>query len=268
MSKSIAVIAAGAPAALVQAVSSLVSKATGGAVKAIQATSAASNAVVVGMQAPCGTYACVAEPPSAASGPYTGVKTVVVRAVLPRGAADTMQVRDILDVYPASGIACEAEVAKAAANFTKAAKVAVEKAKAMKATRVTLVTKPATKYERINALFHETCSKTIEAAGLSVETSTTAAATNNLIMFPEKMGVVMVNDDQVCEKVQYAYAGIVGGVHTTYYTDAGSKIHGGHGYKSVAMALAEELKSLGMKAEAAKVEAAAQKSPRNAAAAL
>ncbi|CAJ1986930.1 protein of unknown function - conserved [Leishmania donovani] len=268
MSKSIAVIAAGAPAALVQAASAMVSKATGGAVKAMQATSAASNAIVVGMQAPLGVYACVAEPPSTASGPYAGVKTVVVRAILPRRAPDTMQVRDILDVYPASGITCEKETAEAVENFNKAAKVAVEKAKAMKATRVTLVMKPVTKYERLNGLFRETCTKTIEAAGLSVETSTTAAATNTLIMFPEKMSVVMVSDDPVCENVQYAFAGVVGGVHTTYYTDAGSKIHGGHSYKSVAMALAEELRSLGMKAEAAKVEAAAQKSPRNAAAAM
>ncbi|AIN96298.1 hypothetical protein LPMP_111040 [Leishmania panamensis] len=268
MSKSIAIIAAGAPAALVQAASAMVSKATCGAVKTTQATSAASNAVVVGMQAPRGVYACVTEPPSTPSEPYAGVKTVVVRAILPRGAPDTMQVRDVLDVYPASGIACEAETAKAVENFTKAAKVAVEKAKAMKASRVTLVVKPATKYERLNALFRETCTKTIEASGLSVEASTTAAAANILTMFPERMSVAMVCDDPVCENVQYAYAGIVGGVHTTYYTDAGSKIHGGHSYKSVAMALAEELKSLGMKAEAAKVEAAAQKSPRNAAAAL
>ncbi|KAG5510467.1 hypothetical protein GH5_06667 [Leishmania sp. Ghana 2012 LV757] len=268
MSKSIALIATSAPAALVSAASALVSKATGGAVKATPTTSAASNAIVVGMQAPRGVYACVAEPPSATSGAYAGVKTVMVRAILPRGAPDTMQVRDVVDVYPACGIACEEEAARAVENFTKAAKVAVEKAKGMKSTRVTLVMKPATKYERLNSLFRETCTKTIEAAGLSVEISTTAAATNTLIMFPEKMSVVMVCDDPVCENVQYAYAGIIGGVHTTYYTDAGCTIHGGHSYKSVAMALAEELKSLGMKAEAAKVEAATQKSPRNAAAAM
>ncbi|KAG5484784.1 hypothetical protein LSCM1_06610 [Leishmania martiniquensis] len=268
MSKSLAVVATSAPAALVNAASALVSKATGGAVKTTQATLAASNAIVVGMQAPRGVYACVAEPPSATSGPYAGVKTVVVRAVLPRGAPDTMQVRDVIDVYPVTGIACEEEAAKAVENFIKAAKVAVEKAKAMKAARVTLVMKPATKYERLNRLFRETCTKTLEAAGLSVEMSTTAAATNTLIMFPEKMSVVLLCDDPVCENVQYAYAGIIGGAHTTYYTDAGPKIHGGHSYKSVAMALAEELKLLGMRAEAVKVEAAAQKSPRNAAAAM
>ncbi|KAK7193987.1 hypothetical protein NESM_000310900 [Novymonas esmeraldas] len=268
MSKSITFIAAGAPASLIQAASAIVSKATGGAVKTSQAASAASNAVVVGTQAPRGVYACVAEPPSAASGPYAGVKTTLIRAILPRGAPDAMQVRDVIDVYPASGIACEAETAKAAENYAKAAKVAVEKAKALKATRVTLVVKPATKYERLNNLFRDTCTKTIEAAGISVETTTTAAATSDLVMFPERLGVVLVNDDPVCENVQYAYAGIVGGAHTTYYTDAGSKIHGGHSFKSIAAAVVAELKSLGLSAEAAKVEAAAQKSPRNAAAAL
>jgi hypothetical protein len=177
-------------------------------------------------------------------------------------------VRDIIDVYPTSGIACDAEVVKAEENFKKAAKVAVEKAKAIKASRVTLVTKPASKYERLNALFRESATKVIEGAGLSVDVMTTAQASNNLVMFPEKLSVVMVNDDPVCENVQFAYAGVVGGVHTTYYTDAGNKIHGGHSYKSVATALAEELKTLGMKAEAAKIEAAAQKDPRNVAGAI
>lgn len=268
MSKSIAVIAGGAPAALLQAASAIVSKATGGAVKVTQAASAAANAVVVGTAAPRGVYACVAEPSSTASGPYAGVQTVVVRAILPRSAPDTMQVRDIIDVYPTSGIACDAEVVKAEENFKKAAKVAVEKAKAIKASRVTLVTKPASKYERLNALFRESATKVIEGAGLSVDVMTTAQASNNLVMFPEKLSVVMVNDDPVCENVQFAYAGVVGGVHTTYYTDAGNKIHGGHSYKSVATALAEELKTLGMKAEAAKIEAAAQKDPRNVAGAI
>lgn len=265
MSKSISVVASGAPAALVQAASAMLASATGRAVKAAHAASAASNAVVIGTQAPRGVYACVAEPPSAASGPYAGIKTTVIRAILPRGAPDAMQVRDIIDVYPASGIACEAETAKAVENYIKAAKLAVEKAKALKASRVTLVTKPASKYERLNSLFRETCGKTIEAAGLSVETISTATAANDLVMFPEKMSVVVVNDDPVCENVQYAFAGIVGGVHTTYYTDAGNKIHGGHSYKSVAAALAEELTALGMKAEASKIEAAAKQSPRNAA---
>ncbi|KPA77070.1 putative mitochondrial hypothetical protein [Leptomonas pyrrhocoris] len=263
MSKSISVIAVAAPAALLQAASAIVSKATGGAVKVTQTAAATANAVVVGTAAPPGVYACVAEPTSATIGLYAGVQTVVVRAILPRGAPDTMQVRDILDVYPASGIACDAEVAKAEENIKKAAKVAVEKAKALKATRVTLVMKPASKYTRLNALFRESAAKVIEGAGLSVEVTTTAQASNDLVMFPEKHGVVMVNDDPVCEKVQFAYAGEVGGVHTTYYTDAGGKIHGGHSYKSVATALAEELKSLGLKAEAARIEAAAQKDPRN-----
>lgn len=268
MSKSIAIIAAGAPAALLQAASSIVSKATGGAVKVSQAASAAANAVVIGTTAPRGVYACVAEPSSATSGAYAGVQTVVVRAILPRGAPDAMQVRDVVDVYPASGIACEAEVAKAVANYEKAAQVAVEKAKAIKATRVTLVTKPATKYARLNALFRDSATKVIEAAGLSVDAATTAQASNELVMFPERFSVVLVNDDPISENVQFAYAGVVGGVHTTYYTDAGHKIHGGHSYKSLATALAEELKTLGMKAEAAKIEAAAQKDPRNVVGAL
>ncbi|KPI85278.1 hypothetical protein ABL78_5668 [Leptomonas seymouri] len=268
MSKSISVIAANAPAALLQAASAIVSKATGGAVKVSQTASASANAVVVGTAAPRGVYACVVEPSSAVSGPYAGVQTVVVRAVLPRSAPDTMQVRDIVDVYPASGIACHEEVTKVEASFKKAAQVAVERAKTLRATRVALVTKPVSKYARLNALFRESATKVIEDAGLSVEVLTTAQASNDLIMFPERHNVVMLNDDPVCENVQFAYAGVVGGAHTTYYTDAGGKIHGGHSYKSVATALAAELRSLGMKAEAAKIEAAAQKDPRNVVGAL
>lgn len=265
MSNTIAIVAAGAPAALVQSAAAIITKACGAAVKTAPAASLSgvTRCVVVGTDAPRGAVACVAEPPREPSAAYAGVKTVVVRAILPRGAAGAMQVRDVVDVYPASGINCGAEVAQATAGYAKAAQVAVNKAKELKVTRVTVVTKPATKYHHLNQLFRDAATKAVEAAGLSVEFVSTAHAANSLTVFPETMGVVLVNDDPVCERVQYAYAGVVGGAYTTYYTEEGKAVHGGHSYKSVALALAEELKALGMKTEASKIEAAARKDPQN-----
>lgn len=266
MSKTISLIGGGASAALMQAAASIVAKATGGAVKTAPAAKAsAAAAVVVGQAAPQGVYACVARPPAAPEAAYAGVKTTVVRAVLPRAAADKVQLRDALDVYTASGIDSAAENEAAAAAFTKAATLAARLAKEeLKSNRVTLLIKPATKFERLNDAFVKAATKAIEAEGCTVDVSHTGRATNELLMFPEKYGVILTNDDPICENVQYAWGSAVGGgVPLTYHTEAGGKISGGHSYKTVALALAQELRGMGMAAEAAKIEAAAQKDPRN-----
>ncbi|EPY22176.1 hypothetical protein STCU_02696 [Strigomonas culicis] len=82
-------------------------------------------------------------------------------------------------------------------------------------------------------------------------------------MFPERVGVVLANDDPVSENLSRAFAGITGGAHSTYYTASGSKLSGGHSHKSIALALAAELRGMGLTAEASKLEAAAAKSPLN-----
>lgn len=269
MSKSISLIAAGAPASLMQAAASIVAKATGGAVKTAQAASAASAAVVVGQHPPQGVYAAVIRPPAQPEPAYQGVKTTIVRAVLPRVAADKLQLRDAVDVYQAAGIDSTAESEAAAAAFGKAASLAARVAKEeVKVNRVTLVIKAASKYDRLNDIFTKSATKAIEAAGCTCDVVHTSRATNDLIMFPEKFGVVLTNDDPVCENVQLAYGSAVGGVPATYYTEQGGQISGGHSYKTVALALAQELKALGMSAEASKIEAAAQKDPMNVANAI
>lgn len=269
MSKAISLIAAGGPAALMQLADSIVAKATGGAVKTMPAPSATSSAVVVGQQPPPGVFACVLRPPAKPEAAYTGVKTTVIRAVLPRGPLDKLQLRDAVDVYQAAGIDSSAEAEAAAAAFAKAGALAAKVAKEeVKTNRVTLVIKPASKYERLNDLFTKSASKAIEDAGLSCDVMHTSRATNELLLFPEKLGVVLTNDDPVSENVQLAYGSAVGGVPATYHTEQGGHISGGHSCKTIALALAQELKAMGMTAEATKIENAAQKNPLNIAAAI
>ncbi|CAD2222762.1 hypothetical protein AGDE_05172 [Angomonas deanei] len=268
MSKAISIIAAGASPALLQAASTILTKVTGGAVKGTTVAQADKNAVVVGPEAPQGVIAAIVAPASSVDPAYKDVKTVVVRAVLPRREADAVQLRDALDVFPASGIDASAEVEKATAAFTKAAEVAAAQAKALQQARVTLVTKQVSKYKNLNELFVQSATKALEAAGLQVEVVNTAKVSNELLLFPERLGVVLVNDDPVCENIAHAYAGVLGGAPSTYVTASGSKISGGHSYKSVALALATELKQLGLTQEAGKLEAAAAKDPLNIAGAL
>lgn len=268
MSKSIAIVAAGAPATLLKAAASIVAKATGGAVATTEAATAAKNSIVVGSETPHGVYASVTRPPNQPNAAYAGIKTTVVRAILPRAERGMVQLRDIVDVYASAGIDCAAESDQAAAAFEKAGKLAAQQAKEHKLTRVTLVVKQAKKYQHLNALFLRAAGKAVEGAGLSYDVMSTAKAANELVMFPEKLGVVLVNDDPVCENLPGAFAGVTGGAHTTYYTEAGECVPAGAGYKSVALAIAAELEAMGMKAEAAKIVAAAQKSPRDVASAI
>ncbi|KEG10489.1 hypothetical protein DQ04_03651020 [Trypanosoma grayi] len=262
MSKQITIISAGASAAFLQAASTIINKATGGKISTTTATTADQHAVVVGPDTPTGVHTAVTNVPASPAPAYKGVKTVLVRAVLPRSAPDKVQLRDAIDVYASAGINRDAEVKAATESFKKSAEVAVAKAREAGLNRVTLVVKQATKYENINELFKKVSAETINAAGMSSDIQGTSAATNQLIMHPESLSVVLLNDVAPTENIELAYAGVVGGASRTYHTVNGGTISAGHSFKSVALAVAHELRALGMKSEAEKVEAAAAKNPR------
>ncbi|CCW68363.1 unnamed protein product [Phytomonas sp. Hart1] len=262
MSNSIFLLRSGAPAGLMEAAAMLITQATGGAITPVFVKVAERNAVVVGVDPPSGAYASVVRPPDNPNPTYAGVQTVVVRSILPREPPQHLQLRDILDVYLGSGIDGASEAKRAGSTFTKAAKLAVEFAKEQTASRLTLVIKTATKYENLNNVFVRCATEVAESAGLTTEVLHTAKAANELVIFPEKYGVVLVNDNPICENVQRAFAGVVGGAPEIFYLDGGDCISGGASYRSIALAVAQELVSLGMPQEAEKVRAAAAKDTR------
>ncbi|ORC88501.1 uncharacterized protein TM35_000161390 [Trypanosoma theileri] len=268
MSKQLSIISAGASAAILESAAAIVKKVTGGKVSTTTATTADRHAVVVGPETPAGIHTVVTAVPAAPFPAYAGVKTVVVRAVLPRSAPDRVQLRDALDVFPAAGISTEAEERAAAESFRRSAAVAVARARAVNASRVTLVVKQASRYTGVNGVFRRVCEEVVAAAGLSVEVQGTAAATNELVLRPESLGVVLLNDVPATEHVELAAAGIFGGAYRTCHTNTGGSVSAGHSFKSVALAVAAELRALGMQAEAERVEAAAAKNPRAVVAAL
>nr|CCC95253.1 unnamed protein product [Trypanosoma congolense IL3000] len=269
MSKQLTIVSAGAAAAVLQTASAIVSKVTGGRVQTTTAKEAGRHAVVVGPETPAGVHTAVTEAPKVLRDAiYSDVSTVLVRAVLPRGAPDTVQLRDALDVYASAGIDIKGEVEAATQSFKKSAEIAVAKAKAKGVQRVVLVIKPVTKHNYINDLFKKVSTEAIEAAGLTTEVFGTSVAANQLIVNPETLGVVLLNDVVAAEHIELAFAGVVGGVSRVYYTADGGKISAGHSFKSVALAVAQELRELGLTSEAEKVQSAALKNPRAVLAAL
>ncbi|KAG8345488.1 hypothetical protein ERJ75_000822500 [Trypanosoma vivax] len=263
MSRQVSLISAGAAEAIFQVAATIVNKATGGRVQTATATAADRHAVVVGPETPVGVHTAVTEAAQfVRDTAYANVSTILVRAVLPRSPPDTVQLRDAVDVYAAAGIDTQPENDLATDSFRRSAEIAIAKAKAKGVSRVTLVVKQASKYNKINDLFQRVASHTIEAAGLATEVLGTAVVANQLIVSPESLGVVFLNDVAQTENIELAYAGIIGGVSRTYHTVGGGKISAGHSYKSVALAVAQELRELGLKSEAEKVEAAAVKNPK------
>ncbi|KAH9599846.1 hypothetical protein LSM04_008675 [Trypanosoma melophagium] len=268
MSKQLSIISAGASATILESAAAIVKKVAGGKVTTTAAATADRHAVVVGPETPAGIHTVVTTLPAAPHPAYAGVKTVVVRAVLPRSAPDRVQLRDALDVFPAAGISTEAEERAAADSFRQSATLAVARARAVGANRVSLVVKQASRYAGVNALFRRVCEEVVSAAGLLVEVQGTATAANELLLRPESLGVVLLNDVPATEQVELAVAGLFGGASRTCHTTTGGTVSAGHSFKSVALAVAAELRALGMQAEAERVEAAAAKNPRAVVAAL
>lgn len=212
----------------------------------------ASNTVVVGNPSPQGVIAAVVEPPCLQhiNPAYSSIKTTVIRSILPRRPLHGIQLRDLLDIYPASGIEITEEKEEATKAFTKAAKIAVEKAKSIGTSNITVVVKPATKFQHLNDLFTKTVGEVIQNEGLTFEVIHTSQAANELVLFSEKFDVVLTNDDPVCENVQMAFAGVLGVTPVSFYTVDGNEIHGGLSLKSVAMAAAKTLRAQEMTDEA------------------
>lgn len=162
--------------------------------------------------APRGAYACVVRPPAQPSVHYSAQCPIVVRAVLsPCTHTAALPLRDILDTYHAAGIDITAEVAAATVSIRRAAQLAVREARHRGVSRIALVIKAATKYKNVNGVFTKVATQAIEEAGMSMEIIHTSQASNDLVVFPERHGVVLVNDIPSCENVQLAYAGVTGG---------------------------------------------------------
>lgn len=254
MSKSVSILAAGATASLQQFATSLVSKATGTAAAAAASVDAAN--IVIGSDAPRGVHTSVVG--GATDALYSGVKTTLVRAILPRGADDSLQLREAVDALPGAGINAESELEAAKASYRKSADIAVQVAKAQNSAKIVLALKQQTKFANSNRLFQEAAKEAAEAAGISVEVLSTAAATNTLVLFPETVPVVFTNDTVAADNIELAFAGITGSSRS-YYTDKGLIVAAANGNKSVAAAVAQSLKGLGLAAEAKKIEVAAAK---------
>ena len=154
-------------------------------------------------------------------GIYAGINVTLVRSVLPAVGAGEIALRDSLDVLAGTDLTKEVEIATA--SIRKSAQIAADAAKAAKASKVTLMIKQASTYDAINKIFKEVATEVIESSGLAIDVNTTATVTNQLVMFPETLGVVFTNDVPTCENVELAFAGITGST-LTMHSDAGSVV--------------------------------------------
>lgn len=248
----------------------MAAKASGNAAALVsQAAEPKTVGISVGAESPAGAHTAVTELGSANGGAlYKGVKAAFVRSVLPRTAEAPVALRDALDVYPASGINCDAEIAAAKASMKKTADVAVALAKSKGFSKVTVLSKNQSKYANLNALWTDVVQESAAASGVTVEVALSAPAANNLIMFPENAGVVVAADTTTAENVEAAFAGILGGVERKFYLDNGATVLGGNSVASVANAVASALSAQGLTAEAKKIQDAIAKAPSNEAALL
>ena len=264
MSHSIALVSCGGTAALQQFATTLVGKATNNAVKlAAAAPVGGAIAVAVGAAAPANVHTAVVKPTADSTCPlYGGVKTVLIRAVLP-SEADKLALKDAVDVLPASGIQCAAEHTAATESFKLTAAAALQAAKAQNATKVTALVKQVSKYDQINGLFEKAFGEVFENSGIYVDFQNSAQVANTLVMFPETLGVVVTADTATAEVVEGMYAGIMGGVATSYLGHNAETIASGNSANSIAYAVASALQAQGLTAEAKKVTAAIAKSSPN-----
>ncbi len=257
MSRSIGLVA-GAAAPLQAFAASLLAKATNNTVTLATADAPAGVSLVLGGAAPKDAHTAVITA-SPAKGAYAGAKLTFARSVLPRGADDTLALRDAVDVYADANIDNAAEVAQAKQSVAHTAKLLVAAAKA-KGSKLTVLVKQQSKFEQVNSVFAQSVTETAEAAGVAVEFVPSAVALNQLVVFPEQLGVVASADTPRADVVELALSGLYSAPRV-YIRAAGGKAPAGHSPLTVALAVAEALKEIGLTAESKKVADAALAKP-------
>ena len=247
-----------------QAFASSVAAKVGASLDATAAQSTGAN-VSIGPKAPAGVHTAVTKQSGAGSGAYQGIKVAVVRAVLPIGDGP-VAVRDAVDILPSAGMNCQTEIATAKASFAKTAAEAVTLAKSS-GSKITVAVKQQSKYTNLNELFQDAITDAAANAGVPVDFVSTAVVSNNLVMFPETLGVIATADTPTADNIEGMFSGLMGGAVRTYIGDNGN-VSAGNSNFSVARAVAGALAASGATAEASKIEAAVAKAKANDAASI
>jgi hypothetical protein len=221
-------------------------------------TGSGNNGVAIA-EAPADAHTAITRPSEQKPSLYKDVNTVFVRAVLP-SATDKLPLRDVVDVYAASGVACDDETNEVKKHFAKTAATAVSLAK-QNGNKLTVLVKEVSKHDRINTLFQEAINDV--SSGVTVDFVGSAQVANTLIMHPETLGVVATADTPTAENVELLFSGLMGGVSRTYVTNNDSRVFAGDSAHSVASACAEALRAQGLTAEAKKIEGALAKAKGN-----
>lgn len=259
MSKASLTLASVSGCASLQAFASSVASKTGASLNVSGLQQGGGN-VSVGSKAPEGVHTAITTGAPAA-GAYKGVQTTLVRAVLPTGEGP-VAVRDAVDVLPSAGINSQNETAAAKASFAKTAAEAVNYAKGTPSKKITVAVKQQTKYNNLNELFQEAVADAAASQGIAVDFASTAAVSNQMVMFPEQLGVVAIADTPTADNIEGMLGGLLGGVSRKYIGDD-STVFAGNSSFSVARAVAGALSASGASAEAAKIEAAVAKAKAN-----
>jgi hypothetical protein len=192
-----------------------------------------------------------------ASSLYSGAKTTVIRA-LAGCDGGAIALRDKVDIFPANGINAQAEDEKVLANFKKSVEYAVAEAKRRGVAKVTVSVKPVTKFKRVNALMSDAARDVSAGSGVSVEFQNAQTVHNNIIMFPENLGVVISADTPAAEVLEDLQQGIQGGAFAVprVYTNGSQAVARADGVASAVAGLVEVLKASGNAADAAKLQSA------------
>jgi len=256
---SLALVSVGGTASLQAFAASVATKA--GASLNVSALQAGGGNVAIGPKAPEGVHTAITQLNGAGSGAYKGIKTTLVRAVLPVGEGP-VAVRDAVDVLPAAGINHQTETAQAKAAFMKTAAEAVKIAQGTAGKKITVAVKQQTKFNNLNELFQDAVSDAAQSGGVSVDFLSTATVSNQLVMFPEELGVVATADTPTADNIEGMFAGLLGGASRKYIGDD-STVQAGNSAFSVARAVAGALSASGASAEAKKIEDAVSKAKVN-----
>eukprot|EP01084_Bolivina_argentea_P089439 161391_1 len=260
MSKASLTLVSVTGAASLQAFASSVATKAGASLN-VSALQQGGGNVAIGSKAPEGVHTAVTQLTGAGSGAYKGVQTTLIRAVLPTGEGP-VAVRDAVDVLPAAGISHQAEIAAAKASFAKTATEAVNYAKGSASKKITVAVKQQTKFNNLNELFQDAVNEAAATQGVTVDFLSTATVSNQMIMFPEQLGVVATADTPTADNIEGMFAGLLGGVSRKYIGDD-SSVQAGNSAFSVARAVAGALAASGASAEAKKIEDAVSKAKVN-----
>ena len=165
--------------------------------------------------------------------PTLSSDVILFRALTPNPSPIALAYKDRVDVFPPLGVEIRKEEEHLRILFSRATDEAINETNRRHLSHVTLVLKKLTRFKNLNAIFTSVVQSKFATCcpNLTVDLASTSEIMNRLVVFPERLGLILLNDLSSSTITEKLLLGLCGGTNsgvTEYHSPSMTVFNGGN----------------------------------------